>query len=215
LPLAPWTAKHRPSSVIHGRDKAAVVPLLQLFAPGLPEPRIADVTFKTGVMWKGMPVQPEERTDINPNLPNLTRVCDCRALPEEWAGRFDVVVLDLPHRSEAGKTAKNRDRYGLDTADIAHTPNVIHLFEPALREAKRVLQPKGIVLAKMANMVHRGPMHWQCDAMRAAGTAVGLRPCWSIIKVDPSGGERKFKGRVIHGKQIHSEWIVLRNGRRC
>lgn len=214
MPLDRWASPDRPPSVIYGRDPEVITPLLQLYAPGLPEPSILDCTFAGGVMWRGMPVKPVERTDIDASLSNLTRVCDFRALPPAWTACFDVVVFDPPHRSEAGKTARNRERYGLGVDAVAHTADVTHLFRPFLLEAQRVLVPNGIVLAKMANMNHRGVMRWQCDALRRTAQELGMYPAFSITKVDPSHGERTFKGRVLNGKQVHSEWIVIRNVRR-
>lgn len=208
---------NRKTSVV-GTDQEALVRLLTIHAP--PEPRILDVTHNRGVMWQRLPYQ-VHRSDIDPALyqEGLTdTVADFRSLPF-GDGSFDVIVFDPPHLTHAGGTGVMGEwhaRYGLDkTYSQATAPST--LFEPFLCEAGRVLVQDGVILAKICDQVHGRAYQWQHVDLIVAARARGFTPCDMVLSIHHGRGglvDPRWK-RVYHVRQVHTYWLVLRNGPSC
>lgn len=209
----------RGSSVVLGRDKD-VLPLL-ITTHAVPQPRILDVTYNRGVMWKGTPYTPH-RADISREFsPDADTISDCRDMPFP-ADSWDVIVFDPPHLPSAVASANSsgieRRQYGLDTSgDYRQGDNIDPLFRPFLREAKRVLTQDGIVLAKLADFVHNHKYQWSHVAFIQAAIAEGMTPCDVVIKADPTAGNLKSSKwqHVHHLRRGHAYWIVIRRDARC
>lgn len=212
-----WVA--RPSSIVLGRDKD-VIPIL-LDVHSITNPRIVDVTFNRGVMWKGTGLTPY-RVDVSREMsPDADVIADCRALPfapDSW----DVVAFDPPHLPAASASARSsgieRAQYGLTAeGDYRQGDNINPLFQDFLREAQRVLSPDGIVIAKIADLVHNHRYQWQHVALINAAESIGMTVCDVIIKVDPAAGNLKSSKweRVNHFRRGHCYWLVVRPGKRC
>jgi hypothetical protein len=209
----------RPSSVILGRDRDVIPVLLDVHA--VASPRILDVTFNKGVMWKGTGLTPH-RSDVSREMsPDADTIADCRDLPFP-PGSFDVIAFDPPHLpaavASAGSSGIERAQYGLTADDdYRQGDNISPLFTDFLREAKRVLSPEGIVIAKVADLVHNHRYQWQHVALINAADALGMTVCDVIIKVDPTAGNLKSSKweRVNHFRRGHCYWMVVRPGRRC
>lgn len=207
----------RPPSVIHGNDADVLTVLFALHAP--PQPRILDVTYGRGVMWKRMPVQPW-RNDIAPTL-EADSHHDFRYLPADWAGRFDVVVFDPPHITEVGQNARlaKANPYGLHDqhGQPVRMVDIAPLFPAFLAEAKRVLAPGGLVFAKLKDGVHRSRFRWLSHDFKVAAEQVGFTCCAPLLKVDPHAG--RIVGAnwatVDHPRTQHTWWMVLHNGVHC
>lgn len=97
---------------MHARDKQVLDVLIDLHA--VKSPRILDVTFNRGVMWKGSGYVPT-RMDIDPRF-EIDVVADFRTIPfedESW----DVIVFDPPHLPVAAASPCSsrifEDRYGI------------------------------------------------------------------------------------------------------
>jgi SAM-dependent methyltransferase len=205
----------RPRSVVHGRDRDVIPLLLDLHAR--PSPRILDATYNRGVMWQGldyvvtsMDIDPQFGTDV---------VGDFRSMPF-LSGSFDVIVFDPPHLPAAAASEHSsgmwRTRYGITAdGDYRQGDNVSPAFAAFLVEAKRVLRPDGIVLAKIADLVHNHRYQWQHVDFVNAAMAVGLTPCDAVIKVDPAGANLSSSKwvNVRHLRREHTYWIVVRKGR--
>lgn len=213
------TPQARPRSVLRGRDPEALGQLLRLHMPSA-APRILDATHNTGKMWRGLDYRVTSM-DIDPRFePDV--VGDFRAMPLPDAS-FDVIVFDPPHLPVAAATAGSsklwETKYGI-TADVGRGrdgANVSAQFVPFLREARRVLVPHGIVLCKIADLVHNARYQWQQVDFINAAREVGMTPCDMLIKADPSAGNltsSKWK-TVRHFRKAHCYWIVVRNSSRC
>lgn len=203
----------RPDSVV-ATDQEALRTLLTLHA--VPNPRILDVTHNRGVMWKGLPYQPVSN-DRDEGMPTDHHY-DFRALPAEWSDAFDVVVFDPPHVTENGHSlgVEFVERYGLGGADL-NTADIAHLFAPFLAEAKRVLVPDGVVLAKIADQVHRAHYRWQHVDLVVAARAAGFTACDLMLRLAHQRGGfiSPLWKRIYHVRQVHTYWVVLRNGKAC
>ena len=90
-----------------------------------------------------------------------------------------------------------------------------YLYPPFLEQAKRVLKPEGLLLAKITDMVNSHRSKWaHCDFMRMAEEA-GFTVCDLIIKVR-TGPMVSTKWKTAHhARKRHCFWIVCRNGERC
>jgi SAM-dependent methyltransferase len=202
-------------SVLFGRDNEALALLLQLH--GCPCPRILDVTYNQGVMWRGLPQVPVTM-DIDP-VYKTDVVGDYMAIPFE-DGSFDVIVFDPPHLPVAAASLHSsrmwERRYGI-TAEREKGDHVCGSFLPFLLEAKRVLVPGGIVLAKIADLVHNHRYQWQHVQFVLAAQEAGMTPCDLLVKVDPNAGNlRSSKWQHMHHlRKAHCYWIVVRNSLLC
>ncbi len=201
----------RPVSVVT-TDQRALVDLLGVHA--VDAPRILDVTYNTGKMWKGLDFAVTS-SDSNPALPTDYHD-DFRALSHADAS-FDVIVYDPPHLTHAGGNGVMggwAETYGLH--ESYHRDNgPTAAYGAFLGEAKRVLVPNGIVLAKICDQVHGAIYQWQAFAFIQAAQAAGMTACDMQIKVRKSGLiDPKWKN-VYHVRKVHTYWLVIRNGLKC
>lgn len=210
----------RPLSVVWS-DQEALTALLALHA--VPEPRILDVTYNRGRMWRGLAFN-VHRSDRDPSLHEqgfTDTVADFRALPFDDAS-FDVIVFDPPHLTD-GTTGVHGsggygERYGVTGADYQHEANITFTFNDFLCEARRVLVPRtGVILAKIADQIHGGEYQWQARALQQKAEAMGFTSCDLMLTVRLSRGaliDPRWK-HIRHARQVHCYWIVLRNGPDC
>jgi hypothetical protein len=210
----------RKTSVLMGKDYEAIEILLSTHLPNNPSPCILDCTYNTGKMWKNCRYQPSVTMDICAEFP-VDVVGDFTAIPF-GEGSFDVVVFDPPHLpNNAGSVHSSKiweSTYGI-TGDgkLRSGDNVSQQFIPFLLEARRVLTDKGVILAKIADLVHNHRYQWQqVDFINAVGQ-VGMTPCDLLIKCDPAAGRLQSSkwSTVKHLRKAHCYWIVVRKGKKC
>jgi hypothetical protein len=207
----------RPLSVAHS-DPEALGNLLMVHAP--PSAHIVDVTFNRGRIWKGLDYHPL-RLDIDPQLyaAGITdQVADFRSLPL-GAASAGILVFDPPHLTEARNglagDASYAARYGTRSLELDSATDITYLFEPFLLEAKRVLVPEGLVIAKIADQVHRGAYRWQARMFQNITERLGFTCCDLVVKVRAAGMTDPKWQHVHHVRKAHSYWLVLRNGSHC
>lgn len=199
---------------VFATDQEALVTLLGIHA--VPEHRILDVTSNRRRIWRGLPYQ-VHYSDVDPrwHAAGLAdTVADFRALPFPDAS-FDVIVIDPPHRPDEGDGAFRDQEFG---GQHMRGPNVASLFRPFLLEAKRVLVPDtGIVLAKIANIVHSCRYQDQARMFKNAAEELGMTHCDEALTIVYSRSAMKGARRrhVYHVDSVHCYWIVLRNGKGC
>jgi hypothetical protein len=208
----------RNETVLHGKDNEALDILLALHA--VADPVILDCTYNKGKMWQGTSYRPL-RMDINPAF-GLDVCADFAAMPFADAS-FDVIVFDPPHlpthAASPGSSRMWEKRYGITGQDKRRdADHVCGLFNPFLVEAKRVLRsPEGVILAKIADLVHNHRQQWQQVDFINAVREVGMTPCDMLIKCDPLAGNLKSSKweNVMHLRKAHCYWIVVRNSTKC
>lgn len=211
----------RYKSVLMGRDNE-VIPLLLEIHCNIENPYILDCTHNKGTMWKGLNYN-LKTLDIDPSF-NTDFVGDFRNMDFIEDNSFDVLVFDPPHlpTNAASEHSSNiwKKRYGItDDKDMGRDgDNVSEMFIPFLDEAKRVLKRDGIVLVKLADLIHNHKYQWQhVDFINAVNRVGGMTPCDMMIKVDPSAGNLTSSKwtNVRHLRKSHCYWIVVRNSNRC
>ena len=125
-----------------------------------------------------MDIDPQYRPDI---------LGDNREMVGVDSKQFGVVVYDPPHVGPQGRD-KSKKRFDVDfgaTVECGKEQNwsLSYLYPPFLQQAKRVLKPDGLLLAKITDMVNSHQSKWaHCDFMRMAAEA-GFGVCDLIVKV--------------------------------
>jgi len=198
--------------VLFGTDSQVLPILINLHAKN--NPKILDCTYNVGNIWKGTEYK-LFRMDIDPSF-ELDVVGDFRNMPFPNSS-FDVIVFDPPHIPAAAASANSskiwEKRYGITNKNKGD--NVSGMFLPFLQEAKRVLTNDGIVLCKIADLVHNHKYQWQHINFIITSQEVGLTPCDLMIKCDPKAGNLKSNKwkKVHHLRKSHCFWIVIRKGK--
>jgi ParB family chromosome partitioning protein len=208
---------YEPLSSIWERGDAELIEVIFDFYAGIdPEP-ILDATYNAGRFWKGskrnvvsMDIDPQYNPDIIGDNREMTGIPDAH---------FNTVVYDPPHVGPQGrdKSIKRFDvDYGATMAcgkDQGWT--LSYLYPPFLQQAKRVLKPDGLMLAKITDMVHNHKSRWaHCDFMRMAEEA-GFTVCDLIIKIRDNPMRSSKWVSAHHARKRHCFWIICRNGDRC
>jgi len=201
-------------SVWIGKDNKLLDAMLDFYAPRAT--RIIDVCCNARRMWKGSQWAGKVACyDVDPSVkPDVA--CPWDALPDQDQS-VDVLVYDPPHLPLAAASPKSLAHYsrGYGLKMSSGEDNVADLHPPFLKEAKRVLRPDGIILAKIKDYVHNHRYQWNLEMFKQAARQAGLTPCDLVIKRDPCGGNLKSGRwqRAHHAKNVHCYWVVIRNGK--
>ena len=215
LPI-PQSSGYNPiSSVWEGSDSELLESMLNFYPAISPEP-ILDATYNRGRIWKGS-TRSVVSMDIDPKYSPMI-VGDNRqmCLPD---AAFGVVVYDPPHVGPQGRDKSNKrfdEDFGATVAcGKEHGWALNYLYPPFLKEAKRVLKPRGLLFAKITDMVNCHRSQWaHNDFMRMAAEA-GFTVCDLIIKVR-TGPMISTKWKTAHhARKRHCFWIICRNNHSC
>jgi DNA modification methylase len=135
------------------------------------------------------------------------------------SSRFGVVVYDPPHVGPQGR-AKSVKRFDVDfgaTVECGkqHNWTLSYLYPPFLGQAKRILKPDGLLLAKITDMVNSHRSKWaHTDFMRMAEQA-GFTVCDLIVKIRNGPMISSKWQNAHHARKRHCFWIICRNGQSC
>jgi hypothetical protein len=215
--LSNGDAKYEPlSSVWEGSDGELLEAMLSFYPSIEPEP-ILDATYNTGRFWKGTS-RDVWSMDINPKYkPKI--VADNRTMEGVPSQMFGTVVYDPPHVGPQGRD-KSVKRFDVDFgATMAcgkqHNWTLSYLYPPFLKQAKRVLKPNGLLLAKITDMVNSHRSRWaHIDFMRMAEEA-DFTVCDLIVKIRRGPMMSNKWKEAHHARKRHCFWIVCRNGDSC
>jgi len=211
--------KTRDFSVFYGKDYELIPTLLNIHCESN-NPLILDCTANTGKMWKNLKYK-LIRMDINEEFkPDI--VGDFNNIPFK-DNMFDVLVFDPPHLP-TNACSKNSSKiyeksYGItNNSGVGRDgDNVSEMFKSFLQEAKRVLKNGGIILAKIADLIHNHRYQWQHVDFINYVKQENMTPCDMMIKSDPNAGHLKSSKwiNVKHLRKNHCFWIVVRNSDKC
>lgn len=206
------------SSVWEGSDGELLDAMLDFYPALSPHP-ILDATYNTGRIWQGSKwAKRVVSMDIDPQYdPKI--VADNREMKGVRSRHYGVVVYDPPHVGPQGRD-KSVKRFDVDfgaTMECGreHNWTLSYLYPPFLAQAKRVLKPEGLLLAKITDMVNNHRSKWaHVDFIRMAEEA-GFTVCDLIVKVR-SGPMVSSKWKLAHhARKRHCFWIICRNSDRC
>jgi len=217
-----------PSSVWEGND-AELLELMIPFYQSIQADPILDSTYNAGRFWVGssrnvwsLDIDRRHKPMFvgdNRTMDNLVNT-QTGTKGEKFRGDFfGVVVYDPPHVGPQGRD-KSSKRFDEDYGAIMPCGkkegwSLSYLYPPFLEQAKRVLKPDGLLLAKITDMVNSHRSKWaHCDFMEMAAAA-GFTVCDLIIKVR-KGPMLSSKWKTAHhARKRHCFWIVCRNGGSC
>lgn len=204
------------SSVWEGSDGELIEAMLG-FYPTIPPEPILDSTYNAGRFWKDS-TREVVSMDIDPqHNPMLLR--DNRDMHGVADASFGCVVFDPPHVGPQGRD-KSVKRFDVDfgaTIECGKEQNwnLSYYYPDFLKEAKRVLKPEGLMLAKITDMVNNHRSKWpHVDFMRMAEDA-GFTVCDLIIKIRKGPMISTKWKNAHHARKRHCFWIICRNGDNC
>lgn len=204
------------SSVWEGNDRDLLEEMFRFYAAIPPEP-ILDATYNAGRFWKNS-TRDVISMDIDAKYKPMI-VGDNRTMDGVPSASFGVVVYDPPHVGPQGRD-KSKKRFDVDFGATMECGgeqdwNLSYLYPDFLKQAKRVLKPQGLLLAKITDMVNNHRSKWpHCDFMRMADDA-GFTVCDLIVKIR-KGPMVSTKWKMAHhARKRHCFWIVCRNGDNC
>lgn len=201
------------TSVWDGNDADLIEKMIVLYSKN--QTVIVDVCCSGRVFWKGSS-RKIIGVDINPAVkPDI--VADFAHLPMLDDSSVDIVVFDPPHLPEqaASKNSSKlwETRYGITQRNKGD--NVSPLFDQFFKEASRYIKPDGIVLAKIADLVHNHKYQWQHVDLILSGRSNGFTPCDLIVKTRKTGLHSSKWVNQKHARKFHCYWIVFRKGDKC
>jgi len=183
------------------------------------EPITLDATWGRGAIWRGCPYQPTTRFDQRP-MPGVDVVGEWRDLPRLFApSSFQLVVWDPPHQTDGGERAFTKGTwsaaYGTADSALRGFNNISHLYAGFLEAARQVLVAEGMLLAKVADMVHQSVQQLQAVDLVVAARAAGWTVCEMVPKMRrPTPNDPRWR-RQLHIRKAWSYWICAHPGARC
>lgn len=211
------TTTYQPiSSVWQGSDAELLETMLSFYPTIEPHP-ILDATYNAGRFWKGSTRRVVSMDIDRRHEPMI--VADNREMNSVRSNRFGVVVYDPPHVGPQGRD-KSVKRFDVDFgATVAcgkeHGWSLSYLYPPFLEQAKRVLKPEGLLLAKITDMVNSHRSQWaHCDFMRMAAET-GFTVCDLIVKIRTGPMVSNKWKNAHHARKRHCFWIICRNSDNC
>ena len=205
------------SSIWEANDATLLEEMFRFYAVIPPEP-VLDSTHNAGRFWKGSS-RNVVSMDIDPQHKPML-LMDNREMPGVPDASYGAVVFDPPHVGPQGRD-KSKKRFDIDFGatmfklDAEHDYKLSYLYSAFLVQAKRVLKPDGLLLAKITDIVSAHRNKWaHCDFMRMAEEA-GFTVCDLIIKVRKGPMQSSTWKTAHHARKRHCFWIVCRNGNTC
>lgn len=204
------------SSVWEGNDADLLEEIFK-FYPTIPPEPILDSTYNAGRFWKESERQVVSM-DIDPKHKPMI-VGDNRVMKGVKAATYGCIVFDPPHVGPQGRD-KSKKRFDVDfgatmECGVDQDWNLSYLYPDFLKQAKRVLKPDGLLLAKITDMVNNHKSKWpHADFMRMAEEA-GFTVCDLIVKIRKGPMVSTKWKTAHHARKRHCFWIICRNGKDC
>ena len=173
---------------------------------------VLDPTYGRGVWWKKW--RPDALTTHDLKLDGV----DFRDLPEA-DDTFDAAAFDPPYVCVGGRTTTTipdfHDRFGL--TDAPRTPAALQAMNDAgLAELRRVVRPRGLVLAKCADYVWSGRLVTGTHASLTAALSLGFELVDRLEHIGrprPQPARTRADGEPVrqhHARRNLSTLLVLR-----
>lgn len=204
------------SSVWEGSDSELLEAMFDFYSV-IPVEPILDSTYNSGRFWKGSKREVVSM-DIDPQH-SPTWLRDNRNMHGVVDDSFGVVVFDPPHVGPQGRD-KSVKRFDVDfgaTIECGKEQNwnLSYYYPDFLKEAKRVLKPNGLLLAKITDMVNNHRSKWPHVDFMVMAEEAGFVVCDLIIKVRKGPMTSTKWKNAHHARKRHCFWIVCRNSDSC
>lgn len=204
------------SSVWEGSDGELLEEMLR-FYPSIPAEPILDATYNAGRFWRGSDRQVVSM-DIDPKYAPMI-VADNRNMVGVEDATFNTVVYDPPHVGPQGRD-KSCKRFDVDfgatmACGASESWTLSYLYPPFLKEAKRVLKPEGLLLAKITDMVNNHRSRSAHRDFMCMAEEAGFTVCDMVIKIRRGPMISDRWRTAHHARKRHCFWFICRNGHRC
>lgn len=175
-----------------------------------PTDRVLDVTYGRGGFWTVLGPKDWPRVELDGHDLFTLDGVNFLQLPEP-DGSVNVAVFDPPYVAQGGRDTSTEpefmDRYGLYEAPRTVT-ELQGVIAAGIKEAARVLAPKGRLLVKTMDYVSSGRMVWGRRHVIESAEAAGLRHAYDVIHHSGTGPQPKHP-RQVHPRAAHSFLCVF------
>ncbi len=208
---------YSPLSSVWERGDGELLEAMLEFYPSIdPEP-ILDSTYNSGRFWKHS-TRNVVSMDIDPRH-NPTYLCDNGNMIDVPSSHFGTVVFDPPHVGPQGRD-KSVKRFDVDfgaTIECGKEQNwnLSYYYPAFLKEAKRVLKPEGILLAKITDQVNNHRSKWPHVDFMIMAEEAGFIVCDLIVKIRKGPMMSPKWQTAYHARKRHCFWIICRNSNDC
>ena len=175
----------------------------------LPKGFQVDLSYGNGGFYKGAMPQPEHRLDIDPSLPNLTKICssDDTGLVEASieSAAFDPPFLTYVRvvRGDAPMVMARR------FCGYWHLDELKEHYRSTLREAARILKHKGLLVFKCQDIVHNHRLFsTHTEILQWAAPWFRLHDLFIQAATHRMPGPNRA-GTQKHARVFHCYWLVL------
>lgn len=175
-----------------------------------------DPTYSTGSFYRsGAVPKPALRYDLHPQNDNVVQG-DCRKLPLADES-INSMIFDPPFLATQGPSLKTNEgnrinrRFGVYPTELA----LAELYQLSLREAYRLLKPRGILVFKCQDKVSSGKQHMtHCDIHRWACEA-GFYAEDLFVLLARTRLVANWQRNQKHARKFHCYfWVFRKNERR-
>lgn len=173
---------------------------------------VVDVTYGKGLFWSEYRPQNLIAHDLY-----VGDGVDFRNLPE-LDESVDVVVLDPPYTSIGGRQTSGvndfNTRYGLIEAP-ATPKDLDEMIFAGMREARRVLNPGGLLWLKCGDYVSSGKFHQGRHILVSESMRIGFEQVDEFVHHSGTGPQPKMNQdgtsrRQVHSRRAHSFLCIFR-----
>lgn len=169
-----------------------------------------DLTYGNGSFWTGMK-KPEYCLDIEPLSDDVIESCSM-ATPFNDS-QLTSLVFDPPFLTYIKSGREHNSIMGRRFSGYWRYDELEHHYKNTLREAERILKPKGIMVFKCQDIIHNHKMHCtHCNVINwAAEFNLILKDLFILPAKNrmPINTGKKRKQR--HARIWHSYFLVLQN----
>lgn len=179
--------------------------ILQLYVPK--HSVVADVTFGRGVFWRKV-----QKGAYRMRATDLKTGTDFRTLPYRTRS-IDALVLDPPYMHGGARTVKKSldEPYNVNARKEEGCQEILELYFAGVREAYRVLKPKGILVVKCQDQIESGKQWWfhkmlmNLDGFTCVDLFILVQPMTPI-------SSHPHWTKQYHARKNHSYFLVHRKG---
>lgn len=173
----------------------------------VPEGFDLDPTYSKGVFYKNLP-KPRICMDLHPQVPGVVEA-DARSLPLP-SSSIKSIMFDPPFIAGGqtnGKDGIIKNRFGY----YKRIPELWKMYEEAIKEFKRVLEPNGILVFKCQDTVEDHKQYFSEYKIMSLALDAGFYPKDKFILLAKNRLVSPSQRIQQHARKFHSYFLVFIN----
>lgn len=182
--------------------------LMKLYAPNGFE---LDPTYSKGNFYKGLP-EPDYKFDIRPQL-DYVWPASCTDLPL-FDNSIESILFDPPFLATTGNVSKSDRKSNIIIKRFGYYKNMKDLWQmyyEALREFKRILKYRGVLVVKMQDSISSGKQFFSHNEVHNIAYQLGYYPKDIFILVSKNVILSPKHVNQKHARKFHSYFMVFTN----